>query len=111
VTSDVIVSGWIDFDPEDRGEALRQFAAVVAESRREPGCRDYAFSPDPDLPGRVRVFEHWDSDASLEHHLTLEHVVRLREAIAPLRRTGRELAHHTVAASRPMGSPAAAAKA
>jgi quinol monooxygenase YgiN len=100
----VIVTGWIDFEPGDRSEALRHFAAVVAESRREPGCLDYAFLPDPELPGRVRVFEHWDSDASLTEHLTLPHVLRLRSAIAPLTRTGRSMTHHTIAASRPMGS-------
>jgi quinol monooxygenase YgiN len=103
-SNEVMVTGWIDFAPEHRAEALRHFAAVVAESRREPGCIDYAFLPDPDLPGRVRVFEHWDSDASLTEHLTLPHVLQLRTAIAPLTRTGRSMTHHTIAASRPMGS-------
>jgi quinol monooxygenase YgiN len=106
-TGQVIVSGWIDFDPAQRDQALRAFAEVVAASRAEPGCIDYVFSPDPDEPGRVRVFEHWDSDASLDQHLTLPHVQRLREAIAGLTRTGRAMTHHTVAASRPMGSAAA----
>jgi quinol monooxygenase YgiN len=102
--SEVIVSGWIDFEPEDRSEALRRFADVVAESRREAGCIDYVFSPDLELPGRVRVFEHWTSDVALTEHLTLPHVARLREAIAPLRRTGRSMTHSTVAVSRPMGA-------
>jgi quinol monooxygenase YgiN len=107
----VIVAGWIDFDPADREEALRAFAVVVATSREEPGCIDYAFTPDPDLPGRVRVFEHWTSDAALAEHLTLPHVRDLRSAISGLTRTGREMTHHTVAASRPMGSASAPAAA
>ncbi len=107
--SAVIVSGWIDFDPADREEALRAFSVVVAKSREEPGCVDYAFTPDPDLPGRVRVFEHWVSDAALTEHLTLPHVQELRAAIAGLTRTGREMTYHTVAASRPMGSSSASA--
>jgi quinol monooxygenase YgiN len=105
----VIVSGWIDFDPADREAALRAFAVVVAESRREPGCIDYAFSPDPRQPGRVRVFEHWTSDAALAEHLTLPHVEQLRSAIAGLTRTGRQMTHHTVVVSRPMGSTTAPA--
>lgn len=109
--AEVIVSGWIDFAPGDREEALRHFAEVVAASRQEPGCLDYVFSPDPDVPGRVRVFEHWDSDASLTEHLTLPHVLRLRDAIAPLTRTGRSMTHSTVAVSRPMGSTPAPATA
>lgn len=102
--AEVIVSGWIDFDPAHREEALRHFSVVVAETRQEPGCLDYAFCADPDVPGRVRVFEHWDSDASLVRHLTLPHVLHLRDAIAGLDRTGRSMTHHTVAASRPMSS-------
>lgn len=109
--AEVIVSGWIDFAPEHREQALGHFSAVVAESRQEPGCLDYVFCPDPDDPGRVRVFEHWDSDASLTEHLTLPHVLRLRAAIAPLTRTGRSMTHSTVAVSRPMGSTPAPATA
>jgi quinol monooxygenase YgiN len=105
----VAVSGWIDFDPGDRDAALDAFAVVVAASREEPGCIDYAFTPDPDVPGRVRVFEHWVSDAALSEHLTLPHVQALRGAIGGLTRTGRQMTHHTVAVSRPMGSSSAPA--
>lgn len=100
----VIVAGWMDFDPADRDAALRAFAAVVAASREEPGCIDYAFAPDPGTSGRVRVFEHWTSDAALAEHLTLPHVRQLRDALSGLTRTGRRLTHHTVAASRRMES-------
>ena len=106
---EVVVAGWIDYDPADRAAALDAFAVVVAESRKEPGCIDYAFTPDPDVPGRVRVFEHWVSDAALTEHLTLPHVQALRGAIAGLTRTGRQMTHHTVAVSRPMGSTSAPA--
>jgi quinol monooxygenase YgiN len=105
----VVVAGWIDYDPADRDAALAAFAVVVAASREEPGCIDYAFTPDPDVPGRVRVFEHWVSDAALTEHLTLPHVQALRGAIAGLTRTGRQMTHHTVAASRPMGTASAPA--
>ena len=47
----VVVAGYLDFDPAHREGALRAFADVVAASRTEPGCVDYAFSPDPDQPG------------------------------------------------------------
>lgn len=109
--AEVIVSGWIDFEPSDREQALHHFAAVVAVSREEPGCIDYVFSadPDPQRPGRVRVFEHWRSDAELTEHLTLPHVAHLRVGLATLRRTGRSMTHSTVAVSRPMGSASAPA--
>ncbi|MPQ96528.1 antibiotic biosynthesis monooxygenase [Modestobacter sp. I12A-02628] len=97
----------MDFAPADRDAALAAFAEVVAESRREPGCVDYAFSPDALVPGRVRVFEHWSGEAALAAHLALPHVARLRASIAGLTRTGRQLARHTVVASAPMGGAAA----
>jgi len=109
--AEVIVHGWIDFASEHRDEALRHFSEVVATSRQEPGCLDYAFSADPDVDGRVRVLEHWASDAQLTEHLTLPHVLQLREAIAPLTRTGRSMTHSTVTVSRPMGSVPAPATA
>jgi quinol monooxygenase YgiN len=102
--AEVIVAGWMDFAPEDRAPALDAFAVVVAKTLEEPGCIDYAFTPDPVLPGRVRVFEHWDDDASLTEHLQLPHVLELRAALSGLTRTGRSMTHHTVAESRPMGS-------
>jgi quinol monooxygenase YgiN len=105
----VVVAGGIDFDPPDRDAAHDAVAVVVAASREEPGCIDYAFTPDPDVPGRVRVFEHWVSDAALTEHLTLPHVQALRGEIAGLTRTGRQMTHHTVAISRPMGSASAPA--
>ena len=103
----VIVSGWMDFDPADRDEAMRAFSVVVAATREEPGCVDYVFAPDPDDPARVWVFEHWISDAALTEHLTLPHVQDLRAAIAGLARTGRRMTHHTIAVSRPMESASA----
>jgi quinol monooxygenase YgiN len=35
----------------------------------EPGCRHYAWTAAPHLPGRVHVFEQWDSAAELQEHL------------------------------------------
>lgn len=105
----VIVAGWMDFEPGDREEALRHFSDSVVVTRRELGCLDYVFSPDPDVPGRMRIFEHWDSDASLTEHLTLPHVAQLSKALAQLTRTGRSLTHSTIAFSRPMGSASVSA--
>lgn len=105
---EVVVAGWIDFAPEDREAALSAFSTVVAQSRREAGCVDYSFCPDPDDAGRVRVFEHWVDDDALTAHLALPHVAELRSALAGLTRTGRSLTHATVASTRPMGSSAPA---
>ena len=103
----VVVAGWMDFVEGDRERALAAFVEVARISRAEPGCVDYVFTADPELPGRVRVFEHWVDQASLTEHLTLPHVLSLREALAGFTRTGRSMSHHTLRESRPMGSTTA----
>ena len=98
----VLVTGWIDWDPAQRAEALVHFAQVAKESRAEPDCLGYTVSPDAEDPARVHVFEHWASEAALRAHLTLPHVAAFRSAVAGLSRTGRDLALHEVTATRPM---------
>lgn len=103
----VVVAGWMDFVESDREAALAAFVEVARVSRTEPGCVDYVFTADPELPGRIRVFEHWVDEARLTEHLTLPHVLSLREALAGFTRTGRSMSHHTLSESRPMGSTSA----
>lgn len=106
VAREVIVAGWIDWDPAQRDEVLQHFQVVARKSREEAGCLDYSVSADPELPERVRVFEHWASEQSLHEHLALDHVTQFRAAVAPLTRTGRSLLLHSVATSDPMTSAA-----
>ena len=57
-------------DPDQRDEFLRSRAEVMLRSRSEAGCITYAFTPDPLDPGRVLLFERWESKAALADHLT-----------------------------------------
>ena len=62
----VIVAGQIHVAPEQRGTYLESCVAVVGEARRAPGCIDFAVSADLLDPGRINVFERWDSQESVE---------------------------------------------
>jgi quinol monooxygenase YgiN len=62
----LIVSGWIQVDPEARGDYLAGCRSVVEQARSSPGCVDFALSPDPWEAGRINVYELWESDESLE---------------------------------------------
>ena len=44
----LIVAGSIRVDPDHRSAMLEAVVPMVAATRAEPGCRAYAFSPDPD---------------------------------------------------------------
>jgi quinol monooxygenase YgiN len=41
----------------------------MRNSRAEDGCLEYTFAADPLEPGRVILFERWESQAALDAHL------------------------------------------
>ena len=67
----LIVEGTIDVEPAERDAFLQGRRDGVLATRSEPGCIDYAFSADLVDPGRVRVFERWESAEALDAHLSL----------------------------------------
>jgi quinol monooxygenase YgiN len=66
----VIVSGVFEVEPQQRTEFLAGRHDAMRASRAEPGCLEYTFSADPLEPGRVLLFERWESQDSLDEHLS-----------------------------------------
>jgi quinol monooxygenase YgiN len=65
----VLIAGTLDFAGGDVcTEIIRGAAGPIAESRKEKGCIAYDWAMDPLVPGRVHVFESWDSEAALGAH-------------------------------------------
>jgi quinol monooxygenase YgiN len=62
----VIVAGYLVVDPEEREAYLEGCREVVELARRTDGCLDYALSADVLDPGRINVFERWESLEALE---------------------------------------------
>lgn len=62
----VIVAGHIVVDPQKRGDYLSGCVEVVRQARRTAGCLDFALSADLLEPGRVNIFERWESQAAVE---------------------------------------------
>ncbi|HYN92698.1 MAG TPA: antibiotic biosynthesis monooxygenase family protein [Pilimelia sp.] len=62
----IIVAGAIQVDPAARAAYLAGCVAVVEQARAAPGCLDFAISADVVEPGRINVYERWDSDAAVE---------------------------------------------
>lgn len=65
----IIIAGEVDFPPDNRERALNGARELILMALAEPGCRHYAWTADPFDPGRVHVFEQWDSAAELQAHL------------------------------------------
>ncbi|MBE1493000.1 quinol monooxygenase YgiN [Amycolatopsis lexingtonensis] len=61
----VIIAGPVHVAPADRDRFVRGHQRIVEEARRHPGCLDVSISPDPVEPGRVNIFEYWESEEVL----------------------------------------------
>ncbi|MEV6649090.1 antibiotic biosynthesis monooxygenase family protein [Streptomyces sp. NPDC051219] len=61
----IIVSGRLYVDPAARDAYLAGCRTVVEQARATPGCLDFALSADLAEPGRINVYERWESDEQL----------------------------------------------
>ena len=61
----VIVAGHVTVDPEQRESHLAGFVSVVEKAREADGCLDFAVAADALDPGRVNLFERWESRAAV----------------------------------------------
>jgi quinol monooxygenase YgiN len=62
----VIVAGHITVDPEQRESYLAGCMSVVQKARRADGCLDFAITADLIDPGRVNIFERWESQPAVK---------------------------------------------
>lgn len=65
----VIVAGVFAVDPEQREAFIASKLERMRTSRAERGCLEYTFSADPLDPGRVVLYERWESQQDLDAHL------------------------------------------
>ncbi|GAA4258112.1 putative quinol monooxygenase [Dactylosporangium darangshiense] len=61
----IIIAGRLDVDPADRDRYLAAVADVAGLARSAAGCLDFVQAADPIEPGRINVYERWESDEDL----------------------------------------------
>ena len=99
----LIIAGTFEVDPARRDEFIAGREAGMRESRAEAGCLDYVMSADPIEPGRVCLFERWESKEHLAPHLARMRAPRPEEPDAvPV--LSAELLQYEIAATGPIGS-------
>ena len=62
----VIVAGHVTVEPQQREAYLAGCVSIVRRSRSLAGCLDFAISADLIDPGRVNIYERWESQAAVE---------------------------------------------
>ncbi len=99
----LIIAGTITVDADHRAAMLEAVRPMVEATLNEPGCRQYVFSPDPDEPSTVRLFELWDDEEALAGHFASDHMAEWRARSAELPVTGRDIMKYTISDSEPLG--------
>jgi quinol monooxygenase YgiN len=98
----LIVAGHFDIDPAERENFIAEREETMRKSRAEDGCHVYAMTADPLEPGRVLLFERWESKEALGKHLE-----GLRSASRPpsqIKINGAEILQYEIGEVGPVGS-------
>lgn len=61
----LIIARALHLDPADRDHYLTAVADVARLAGSAPGCHDFVQAPDPIDPGRINIYERWESDEDL----------------------------------------------
>lgn len=75
----ILIYGTIDVAPENSTQALQDAKPLIEEALTEPGCLAYDWSLDPWKPGRLLVFEHWESESTLQQHFAADSYLKMLE--------------------------------
>ncbi|CAA9416992.1 MAG: Uncharacterized conserved protein [uncultured Rubrobacteraceae bacterium] len=62
----IIVAGHLLVGPEERSAYLGGCVDVVEQGRRAPGCLDFSIGADLVDPGRINIYERWESREAVE---------------------------------------------
>jgi len=75
----LIVAGSIIAEPGGRAPFLTAVQPMVSATLNEAGCREYAFTPDPNDDNRIMLYELWDNQESLDAHFASAHMAAWQE--------------------------------
>jgi quinol monooxygenase YgiN len=98
----IIVAGTFEVDPAERDAFLQSREEGMRRSRSEPGCIAYVFSADPVEPGRVVLFERWESKDALRDHLAAAQAAGPQPSGVAMRSA--EIQQYEISAVGPVGS-------
>jgi quinol monooxygenase YgiN len=101
-TTRIIISGTVDLPPEKLEAALAAAKPLIEGALTEPGCLDYDWCPDPLNPGRLRVFERWESEEALAFHFRNEWYLRMRDTLGSFGLLGASTAKYRVDLEEPV---------
>ncbi len=87
----IIVSGIMTVDPSSHDRLVELARTVATESLKEAGCHAYGLWADPDVRGRFRIFEEWESQEALTEHFATPHFAAFGSSLGDLGLAGMDI--------------------
>jgi quinol monooxygenase YgiN len=98
----LIVAGVVRAPPENLEGLRPHMLAMLAASRAEAGCLEYAYAEDVADPGLIRVFEVWRDQAALDAHFQTPHMAEWRSHWPQFGVSDRRLFAYEIASQHPL---------
>jgi quinol monooxygenase YgiN len=98
----LLIVGTVRLPPDRLAAAKAVMSAMIAASRGEDGCLDYAYAEDVADPGLIRVSELWRDRDSLARHFASPHLAAWRAAWPRLGLSDRNLVLYEVGDPEPV---------
>jgi len=98
----LIIAGSITTENDGREAFLAAVAPMVTATHTEPGCREYAFTPDPNDADRILLFELWDDQDALDGHFASEHMAQWKQDSKDLPVAATEIKKYTISEVGPV---------
>ncbi len=98
----LVIAGTIEIDPAAWDEAVGLVTEMMIATRAEEGCEAYTFSADLEDPGRLHLFERWESPDALAAHFDSPHMARFQAAAARLGVRATEIVRYEISATGPV---------
>ncbi len=84
----LFIEGWIRFGAGEIERLAEVGKTMIAETHKEPGCLEYAFSQDLADPCKMRITERWVDESALAAHFASPHMAAFQAALADSKREG-----------------------
>ena len=98
----IIISGTVDLDPDQMDAAMVAAKPLIEGALTQDGILDYDWCPDPLTPGRLRVFERWESEAALQNHFNNPWYNDMRMALAQFGIRGADVLKYRIELAEPV---------
>ena len=98
----LLIAGTVRVPPENLDGFRPHMLAMLAASRAEEGCLEYAYAVDVVEPGLIRIFEVWRDQAAIDAHFQTPHMATWRAAWPSFGVSDRRLFAYDVAQTRPL---------